>query len=234
MAWGLASIRVSLATNDLSDVAFVLAWRGPPRRPKVRCPRVGATHARQLRSRPPKRFTRADPRRCPLSQPGAAFCCASLRCAPGPSSQCASAAASERRCATLLSVIDATCLCSDAPWVRRLPLLAALQAVAAGPRLCSGVYWPPRAHGPDYNGPHPAAPIRRAAHHSPTEHCCSADGRLPPGGRRPPDGAAQSGLRNGICSSTIEFTAHWGSAKNLKLKITHVFLKSSYMGKINF
>ena len=58
----------------------------------------------------------------------AAFCCASLRCAPGPSSQCASAAASERRCATLLSVIAVASLCSYSPWSPRLPLLAALQA----------------------------------------------------------------------------------------------------------
>jgi len=69
MAWGLARIRVSLATNDLSDVACVLAWNGTPRRPKLRRPRVGAAHTRQLRSRPPKRFTRADPRRCLPSRP---------------------------------------------------------------------------------------------------------------------------------------------------------------------
>jgi hypothetical protein len=69
MAWGLARILVSLATNDPSDVACVLAWRGPPRRPKLRRPRVGAAHTRKLRSRPPKRFTRAGPRRCLPSKP---------------------------------------------------------------------------------------------------------------------------------------------------------------------
>jgi hypothetical protein len=202
MAWGLASIRVSLATNDLSDVAFVLAWRGPPRRPKVRCPRVGATHARQLRSRPPKRFTRADPRRCPLSQPGAAFCCASLRCAPGPSSQCASAAASERRCATLLSVIAVASLCSYSPWSPRLPLLAALQAARPATLLwailATARTMVVRAQQRRYGE-------RRTTRRPSTAAPPTADSLRVAATWPPTAGALVT--RNGICSSKIEFTA---------------------------